>query len=162
MCSLYGFDAYGVDQSSARRDNGRYTFVFAELSDLKNSEAGARKFHAITLFQVLEHLDDPRAVLEALTDLLVVGGILVLETPDCSGITNIVTKDDYYDIHPLEHINGFTPQTLRSIAERLGFTQITPPIIHVTGDPLRVAKREIKRVIGRFLKPTTQLYFRKI
>lgn len=161
MCSLYGFESYGIDRSSARRDNGRYTSVFAELDGLKNSAAGAREFHAITLFEVLEHLDNPQAVLESLSELMVVGGILILETPDCSGVTNITTRDDYYKIHPLDHINGFTPQTLRSFAERLGFAQIRPPVIHVTSDPSRVAKTEIKRLIGMLLKPTTQQYFHK-
>jgi hypothetical protein len=62
-----------------------------------------------------------RAGLEMLRARLVPGGILVLETPDCSGITGIVSRRDYDNIHPLEHINGFTPATLRKMAERLGF-----------------------------------------
>ncbi|MHB8622283.1 MAG: class I SAM-dependent methyltransferase [Sulfuricaulis sp.] len=161
MCSLYGFESYGIDRSSARRDHGRYSSVFAELDDLQNSEAGAKAFHAITLFEVLEHLDDPRAILEALSKLIVVGGILILETPDCTGVTNITTRNDYDKIHPLEHINGFTPQTLQSFAERFGFSQIQPPTIQVTSDPMRVAKIEIKRLVGKLLKPTTQKYFRK-
>ena len=162
MCSLYGFEAYGVDRSAARRNNNQSSSIFAELDDLETSDVASRQFHAITLFEVLEHLDDPRIVLESLAKLLVVGGVLVLETPDCSGVTNIVTRNDYLRIHPLEHINAFTPQTLRTFAERLGFAQIRTPQVHVTGDPLRAAKTEMKRVVGGLLRPTTQQCFRKL
>jgi SAM-dependent methyltransferase len=122
MCDLYGFEAYGIDRSCAQRENGRFATVFPQIGDLKN--AGVSPCHVITLFQVLEHLDDPRSVLEALREYLVTGGILVLETPDCSGVKSIATRDDYLKIHPLEHINAFTPATLRRFAERRGFASI--------------------------------------
>jgi hypothetical protein len=92
---------------------------------------------------------------------LIAGGILVLETPDCSGVKGIFTHDDYKQINPLDHINGFTPKTMRGFAERLGFESIVKPVSHVTCDPVRVAKTEIKRLISGVLRPTTDQYFRK-
>jgi SAM-dependent methyltransferase len=159
MCDLYGFDACGVDRSSAKRDNRRFAKILPEIDDLKN--VGHAGFHVITLFQVLEHLDDPRALVEQLKGYLITGGILVIETPDCSGVTGIVTHDDYTKINPLDHINGFTPKTMRGFAERLGFQPIAKPVSQVTCDPIRVAKTEIKRIIGGVLRPTTEQYFRK-
>jgi hypothetical protein len=110
---------------------------------------------------VLEHLDDPRAILEAVRAVMVSKGVLVLETPNCAGVSAIVTKDDYRKIHPLEHINGFTFRTLKGIAERAGFTHIRAPEAHVTASRSRVVKTEIKRLLSWFRPPTTQLYFRK-
>jgi 2-polyprenyl-3-methyl-5-hydroxy-6-metoxy-1,4-benzoquinol methylase len=150
----FGFDALGVDRSAARRRNNRGT-VFESISDVKEP------VHAITLFEVLEHLDDPRAILVALAPLLVPGGVLVLETPDCTGVTGISSVHDYAQIHPLQHINGFTPQTLRQFAERLGFRATNKPIAHVTCDPKRVAKDEIKRMLPFAVPQRTQQYFRK-
>ncbi len=160
LCELYGFETYGVDRSSAKRDNGRFRRVVPEIDDLR--ESGISAFHVLTLFEVLEHLDDPRSLLEALREYLVTGGILVLETPDCSGVDGIRTREDYLKIHPLEHINGFTAATMRQLAERLGFAPISKPVSHVTSSPVRVAKTEIKRVLGGALKRTTQQYFRKL
>jgi SAM-dependent methyltransferase len=156
MCAAYGFDAHGVDRSAARRDNAR-VLVHSELSDL----SGQAPFHAVTLFEVLEHLDDPRAILEALRPHLIADGILVLETPDCTGVRGISTLDDYRKINPLDHINGFTCETLRRIATETGFQPIAKPVSQVTADPLRVAKTELKRVLRRFLSKSTQQYFRK-
>jgi SAM-dependent methyltransferase len=157
MCSLHGFDAVGIDRSSAKRDNGRFTNVFAEIEDVSN---GAQ-FHALTLFEVLEHLDDPRGVLLNLRELLVVGGILILETPDCTGVNGIETRSDYYKIHPLEHINGFTPSTLELFASNLGFVNVEKPCSFVTSNYLEVCKNVAKQLISPLRQKTTQLYFRK-
>jgi 2-polyprenyl-3-methyl-5-hydroxy-6-metoxy-1,4-benzoquinol methylase len=158
MCSLYGFEAYGVDRASARRDNNSFAKVFAEIEDI----ASMPPFHALTLFEVLEHLDDPHGLILRLRELLATGGILVLETPDCSGVRTIETKYDYRKIHPLEHINAFTPETLKRFAMRLGFAPIRKPVSCVTCDTMKFVKTVAKRLLGPIMKPTTRLYFRKL
>lgn len=157
MCSLYGFDAVGVDRSTARRENNRYGQVFAEIEDV----AQLAPFHALTLFEVLEHLDEPRPVLQRLAGLLAPGGVLVLETPDCTGVRGIDSRSDYEKIHPLEHINGFTPTTLREFAARLGFEPLRAPPAVVSTELDRIARTLAKGVLAPVLAPTTQLYFRK-
>jgi hypothetical protein len=97
-----------------------------------------------------------------LSNLLADGGILVLETPDCSGITNIETRYDYAQIHPLEHINAFTPITLKHFATSLGFAHIAKPVSVVTCDLKKITKGFVKHLLNPLLKPTTQMYFRKI
>jgi 2-polyprenyl-3-methyl-5-hydroxy-6-metoxy-1,4-benzoquinol methylase len=157
MCSMFGIEAYGVDRSAAKRDNNRFVNVFAEIEEV----ADKAPFHALTLYQVLEHLDDPRDLLLKLHGLLARNGILVLETPDCSGITDIRTRDDYYRIHPLEHINGFTAGTMKDFAARLGFEFIAKPVASVTANPVKALKSVAKRLLRPVLQPSTQLYFRK-
>jgi 2-polyprenyl-3-methyl-5-hydroxy-6-metoxy-1,4-benzoquinol methylase len=153
ICHQFGFEAVGVDRSTARRDKAGFD-VLASIDELTG------QFHAITLFEVLEHLTDPAGILRMLKGHLAPGGILVLETPDCTGVTGIRSVHDYECIHPLQHINGFTPSTLRSIAERLGFEAITKPVSHVTASRVKVAKTEAKRVLGPVMRATTQQYFR--
>jgi SAM-dependent methyltransferase len=150
QCRMYGFDAVGVDRSTPRAEKNRAR-IHADLSELQGM-----KFHAVTLFEVLEHLAQPRQVLEALKPLLAPGGILLLETPNATGVTGIKSRHDYLMIHPLDHINGFTPRTLRDFAERLGFKAIKAPVSHVTTNTVKVAKGEVRRVLPRV---TTQQYF---
>ena len=50
MCSMYGFAAYGVDRSSAKREINSFAKLFAEIEDI----ASLPPFHALTLFEVLE------------------------------------------------------------------------------------------------------------
>ena len=155
MCSLFGFEAIGVDRSLAKRDNG----VVSILADI--AEVRHLKFHALTLFEVMEHLDDPRSLLKELAALLLSGGILVLEAPNCEGVTGIGTLKEYRKIDPLEHINGFTPATLQRLAESLGFKRIRPPAAYVTTELARVARNRVKHALAPALKDSTQQYFRK-
>lgn len=152
MCRQFGLEATGVDRSTARRDKAGD--VFADISEL-----GKSTFHAITLFEVLEHLEDPAAILKTLHKHMLPGGVLILETPDCTGVQGIGSRHDYDAIQPLQHINGFTPATLRSIAERCGFKAIAKPVSHVTASPAKVAKTEVRRFLR---KATTQQYFTAI
>jgi len=154
-CVLHGFEALGVDRSAARRSNARVPVV----SSLDQVDG---LFHAITLFEVLEHLDDPRAVIESLRERLVAGGIIVLETPDATGVTHIASRTDCDKIFPLDHINGFTPATLLAFAVRLGFAPMRRPVAEVNCEFARVVKTEVKRVLQPFLPRTTRQYFRKV
>lgn len=161
VCQNFGFVGVGVDRSAARRAGSQGVRIYAKLEDLDAIPELGEGFHAITLFEVLEHLDDPLRVLNELAKYLVKGGILVLETPDCSGVTGIQTEQDYRSIHPLDHINGFEPRTLRDMARRAGFDLIKPTVVQVSSEPFKVLKREVKRVLRPLLRPSTQMYFRK-
>jgi 2-polyprenyl-3-methyl-5-hydroxy-6-metoxy-1,4-benzoquinol methylase len=154
-CNLFGIEGYGVDRAIPRMDHS-VVEIFPSLDDLK----GRPCFHAITLFEVLEHLDDPAAVLRQLSGFLIPDGILVLETPDCYGVTGIRDHDDYLKVHPLEHVNAFTHETLKSIAERHGFVCISRGVANVTANRLQVIKTEAKHLLGRDGR-STQLYFQK-
>jgi SAM-dependent methyltransferase len=155
-CERFGFEAVGVDRATARIE-GAVVRIYSSLSDLDPTEA----FHAITLFEVLEHLDEPATVLKQLAERLMPGGLLILETPDCEGVTDLKTRKDYDLIHPLEHINAFTHETLISIAERHGFHHIRKRgPAYVSAERIRVFKREAKYLLGQD-GSSTQLYFYK-
>jgi 2-polyprenyl-3-methyl-5-hydroxy-6-metoxy-1,4-benzoquinol methylase len=153
-CSLFGFEAVGVDRSTAKREHGRVT-ILPDLSDI-----AGQTFHAVTLFEVLEHLDDPRSALEVLMQSLVPGGILVLETPNCEGVTGIETHEDYLRIHPLEHINAFTPATMEAFAGRLGLRRIVPPAAYVSSDAGRAGKQWLKHRLRAGMRRTQQYFVR--
>mgnify|MGYP000984444026 CR=1 FL=1 len=160
-CEGFGFFCCGIDRSPARRQGGR-VHILPSLDDLKDVPIAASGFHAITLFEVLEHLDDPFGVLKALHGWLVPRGILVLETPDCTGVVGITTENDYRLINPLDHINAFTPSTLSSMAIRAGFERVGSGMAHVGSGPVRAAGAEIKRLLKPILGATTRQYFRKV
>lgn len=154
-CQQFGFDMSGVDRSAARRGGSRLP-IYAELLEVRDR----KPFHAITLFEVLEHLDSPADTLSMLMPYLAPGGVVILETPDCSGVNDIRTIKDYRAIHPLEHINAFTPETLRSIGERSGLRCIPRGVAHVTADIVRVIKTSTKHAVWRD-GLSTRLYFLK-
>jgi 2-polyprenyl-3-methyl-5-hydroxy-6-metoxy-1,4-benzoquinol methylase len=156
VCDHFGFVTAGVDRSPARRDKAGPKIV-PSLGHL----ASDTTFHAITLFEVLEHLDQPADILKSLHRRLKPDGILVLETPNCNGLKGLSTARDCYLAHPLDHINAFTHETLKSIAERQGFKVITRGPVFVSADTQQAIKRLGKHVLRRDGR-STQLYFRKV
>jgi SAM-dependent methyltransferase len=149
MCRLFGIDAHGVDRSSARRSVA-HTPIHAELEDAPGS------FDAVTMIEVLEHLDDPLEMLLALKKRLNPGGIMVVEVPDTTGVDTFSDRESYYKIHPLDHINAFTPETLVRIMGRAGFKPIDKKPAFVTTSLKRVGKDIAK---ARLKRNTTQRYF---
>lgn len=150
MCRLFGLDAHGVDRSNARR-SGAGVEIHAELDDVPGS------FDAITMFEVLEHLDDPLAMLKALRQRLNPGGVMIVEVPDTSGVDGIVDRESYSKIHPLDHINAFTSASLVEIMRRAGFKPLSKQPAFVTTSLRRVAKDLAKAGVKQ---RTTQRYFR--
>jgi 2-polyprenyl-3-methyl-5-hydroxy-6-metoxy-1,4-benzoquinol methylase len=162
--ALFGAEAYGVDRDADRlRGAARSGLRLApSLDDLPAELVG--RFDVVTLFQVLEHLEEPRAVLEAARRWLRPSGVLILETPDCTGVTGFHSIEDYRDINPLAHINAFTPETLTNIAVRSGYRPLRYLPAHVTADPLAVIKSQAKGLLSsiqRVVRPTTDQYFRR-
>jgi SAM-dependent methyltransferase len=158
----FGFTSIGIDRSSGRRSLGQHSEIFPSIKELIDKTNPSIQFHAITLFEVLEHVDEPLPILLSLADLLVPGGILVLETPDCTNVTEIDSELSYRKIHPLDHINGFTPKTLTNIARRAGFRPAKDYASHVTVERAAIFKAEVRRILNGIGGASTQRYFTKI
>lgn len=161
MASFFGTDAYGVDRAQDRRSNAEAVGakVVSSLEELDPKPKG--RFHAVTLFQVLEHVEEPLLLLKTLSEWTMPGGILVLETPNAKNVEGFRSAADYRTINPLSHINAFTPKTLKNIAVRAGFASVAAVPAHATAELLSVARTELRRVIGAMIPPTTGQYFRR-
>jgi len=159
LASAFGFDAHGIDRSTARTEHFQgQASIYEDFQAFQEHQPDP--VHVVTLFEVLEHLEEPLAILNAAHEHLVPSGILVVEVPNADGVRQIKTMDDLV-VDGFDHLNAFSPATLQKIVERAGFTAVKRPTAHVTADIPRIIKREIRRVVGALRKPTTQLYFRR-
>lgn len=158
QASLFGFETWGVDFSTTRAAQALNQQISIISSLREFNDVATEPVHAVTMFQVLEHLDDPRRTLFELADVLVDDGILIIEVPDCSNVTVPRTFEEFRNVHPLEHINAFTPETLTALVQSTGFTKINPGPAHVTDRPEALVRSELTR----FYEPKrTNQYFRK-
>lgn len=87
--------------------------VFTET--LQNLEG---KFDVITLFDLLEHVTDPKAVLAAVRDHLNPGGIALIFCPNLDSVGLSILKDRSSLVMPAEHLFYFTPKSLRGLIEK--------------------------------------------
>lgn len=102
-----------------------------------------KTYENITLFHVLEHVHDPRFVLEKCKSLLVPGGTLMIAVPnDLKSmelkLRNMKRKIGKFGIPPIVldgsvdeiHLSQFTPSSLAGALERVGFK-----VVDVSLDP---------------------------
>lgn len=84
--------------------------VRLQAGDLRRLELDDDAFELVVCFEVLEHLDDPSAVLDELVRVLAPDGLLLVSSPN---------RDVYQPGNP-HHVHEFTPRELESeLASRL-------------------------------------------
>jgi hypothetical protein len=81
----------------------------------------SRRYHLITLFDVLEHLPDINSDFKKLSAMLDDAGIIVLVSPDFSSRQRKMFGRRWFQFKPREHIYYFSPATLSRIAANHGF-----------------------------------------
>ncbi len=84
---------------------------------------GATKFDVVTLFDVIEHVPEPVALIERCRALLDDGGHLIIETGNYQSIDRIVSRRNWWGFQ-LDHRWYFTPDVLASVLRHAGFTDI--------------------------------------
>lgn len=97
----------------------------ATLEEIANKEECQKKYRAVTLLNVLEHVPDPVAFLKNAKALLAEGGVLIVRVPnDFSGIQEVAQqltiKRQWWVAAP-DHINYFSPSSITNVCEHLGF-----------------------------------------
>lgn len=78
-------------------------------------------FDAAVMFDVIEHLFDPRAVLEATRTALRPGGVLVVSTPNFNALSRLALGVEWAVLNPLEHTYYYTASTLCRMLDSCGF-----------------------------------------
>jgi len=79
-----------------------------------------RKFDMVTLFHVLEHLEEPDKALEKIKILLKPKGYLILELPNIESYLSKKTKANWPLINS-EHYSYFSPKTITQLLKLKGF-----------------------------------------
>jgi 2-polyprenyl-3-methyl-5-hydroxy-6-metoxy-1,4-benzoquinol methylase len=77
-------------------------------------------FNVITLWHVLEHLDDFDLYMERMLEYLSPGGSLVIALPNCSSLDARYYKEFWAGYDVPRHLWHFIPSTLKILAENHG------------------------------------------
>lgn len=92
-------------------------------------------FDAAAMFDVIEHLFDPRAVLAAIARALAPRGTLVISTPNIDAASRYLLGRDWAVLSPLEHVYYFSEDSLRRLLEATGFSDVRFVREHVMWGP---------------------------
>jgi SAM-dependent methyltransferase len=83
------------------------------------------RFDVITLFDVIEHLEDPDAALLQCRRWLNRSGRLFISTPDAGSVVARLLRSQWYYIDWNEHVSLFTRDNLSSLLNRMGFRTVS-------------------------------------
>jgi len=81
-------------------------------------------FDVVVMFEVIEHLFDPRRVLELIRQRLRPGGALVLSTPNFNALSRIALGNSWAVLTPGEHLYYFTRDSLQALLRAAGFSAV--------------------------------------
>lgn len=116
-----GWDAIGVELNSESAKFAEKLGLNVYNVELSKLSFPSGHFSAITMWQVLEHLSDPKRVLREAARILKPGGILAVSTPNIRGIGWKLLHEDWEAIAPKVHINLFDSKSLEKLVVNCGF-----------------------------------------
>ena len=110
----HDYQVLGTDVSTGPLDHAAKMGVPVVIGNFL-TEPFPGPFDAITFWAVMEHLFEPRAFLKRAASLLKPGGLCFILVPNLNSLAVRLLGARYRYIFP-EHLNYFTPRTLRQFA----------------------------------------------
>jgi len=95
-----------------------FTGTLEDYSQKRN-----KKFDIITMWDILEHVDNPRSMLLNVKHHLSENGICVIRTPNLMALERDILKGHYYSLKK-EHLQYFSPKSLSIFLERAGLLPV--------------------------------------
>jgi len=176
MAKAYGCSVVGHEISQPLIDHARASGI----RTLKWEDIPEHRFDVINLDQVLEHVSDPRRIVEYLRGSLKPNGLMNIRVPDGQDIRRRLrigdwnapkgTRNSLNPVAPVEHINCFTRSSMLKMAELIGLVPLklrawSPPdrrILDCTvRDVLLPFYRSYVKVKTGQNPWSTSIYFRK-
>ncbi|MGH9390177.1 MAG: class I SAM-dependent methyltransferase [Vicinamibacteria bacterium] len=128
--SRAGWSPVGVEISTRDAELVRSRLGFEVFcGTLEEAPFAQGSFDAVTFFDVLEHLLDPREALAAARRFLRPGGVLLARVPNFSfnrariRMLQLIGPKEGVEMHLKLHVNHFDPSTLAEMLEGVGFAR---------------------------------------
>lgn len=107
----FGYSIQGIELSQEAVSLACSFGLPVQRQSLFSPELDSSSWNAITMFEVIEHVEDPVAMIQRATDLLAPGGILYLTTPNYFSLDRLFLGSKWNVFHP-EHIIYFSTNGL--------------------------------------------------
>lgn len=127
----WGYDSYGIDVSSyaveiAKKLVGKNKVFLgtAESMDnlLKNDASrNPSGFDVVTMFDLIEHLEKPKIVLEKVAKVLNPSGILVIQTGDAGSSWAKFMGKNWHFFAPPQHFYFYSRKNMEELLKQTGF-----------------------------------------
>ena len=154
-----GWNAQGLDVSAGAVQHVRSLGYEVFEGELQDAAFPAQHFDVVTAAELLEHLIDPRPLLQEVARILRPGGLFWTTTPHARGLSGRMLGLKWRCVWPPEHLQLFSIRGLTKLLRDAGFRQLR--IQTTGGNPVEIfhamgaAKSAPKTVDQHFDRVTT-------
>jgi SAM-dependent methyltransferase len=117
-----GWEVLGTELSEQAASFARQSLnIPVEIGDLETVHFPANYFDAITLWHVLEHVPNPRALLAEIYRILKPDGVLLVAVPNFGSFESRISKDKWFHLDVPRHVTHFSDTSLQEALYQRGF-----------------------------------------
>lgn len=120
-----GYDATGIEPSRRGIERARKLGAPVVQQTIEAAQVPAGSLDGVTLWHVLEHLDDPGAALRRIVTWLRPGGAVVLAVPNLASAQARIGGERWYHLDVPRHRTHFTPAGLGRLARSSGLEPVS-------------------------------------
>jgi len=132
MRSVPGWSVRGLEPSSGAAEQARaLSGLEVDQVFLDQAEYPAGSFDVVTLFDVFEHLPDPREALRRINNWLRPDGVVVLGLPNRRSVEASFFGEYWAGLDVPRHFSIFSPGDVRRLLRETGYA--APEIFNLTG-----------------------------
>ncbi len=133
-----GWEVAGVDISDYAASEARKKGIDVRAGDFDHEPLPDACYSAVAIYDVIEHVKDPRLTVKNMHTVLDDGGLLALTTPNAASLWARFWGASWHAFVPPQHLFYFTPDNLTRLLAEQGFEVIyvgshgkkfTPPYI---------------------------------
>lgn len=115
-----GYDVSGLEMNKTSVDYMKREFnIDVDFGDFIKIEK-SRKYDIVTMWDVLEHIDNADLVIKKIGDILKPDGIIVFQVPQYKSFFSTLLKGKWWAMG-LDHVTYFTPKTAEKLLNKYGF-----------------------------------------
>ena len=120
-----GWDARGIEPSARGVQGAREAYgVELMRAGIEDAPVEAASLDAVTLWHVLEHLDDPQAALERVRGWMAPGGTVLVGVPNLASVQARLGGGRWFHLDVPRHRVHFTVAGIEALLRRTGFEPV--------------------------------------
>ena len=144
-----GFEALGLEPSARGVETALALGVPVLAADISTADLAAGSFDAITLWHVLEHLDEPGAALDRMRGWLRPGGALLVGVPNLASWQARLGGRRWFHLDVPRHRVHFTARGLDALLRAHGFVPISEHHVLLEHNPFGMWQSLVSRLTHR-------------
>jgi len=120
LARFLGLDAEGIEIDREAAETGRMAGLAITQGSLDVLEQKSERYDYVMSSHCVEHVVDAHRLFRAFRQALKPNGTLVIEVPNAMSAASLHFREYYYYLGMPVHVHGFTPLSIRILAEHAG------------------------------------------